>query len=164
MAELIVLGFKNENTADEVVPELERMGSEGLLDLDDWARVIRHYDGKIDVRQATSTAGVGAAGGALFGMLFGLLFLMPFAGMAIGAITGAIAGKLSDVGINDQFIKDVGDQITPGSSALFLYVTRATTERVVDRLQQYQPTVIRTSLSKEAEEQLRTAMQGQPPA
>jgi len=164
MAELIVLGFKDETSADAVIPELERMGTEGLLDLDDWARVVRHHDGKIEIRQATSTAGLGAASGALFGMLFGLLFLMPFAGLAIGAITGAIAGKLSDVGISDEFIKDVGNQITPGTSALFLYVARATTDRVVERLQQYEPTVIRTSLSNEAEEQLRTAMQGQPAA
>jgi uncharacterized membrane protein len=159
MAELVVLGFKDTEAADAVVPELETMQREGLLTLADWARVIRRHDGKIDIRQATSTAGVGAAGGALFGMLFGLLFLMPLAGMAIGAVTGAIMGKLSDYGIDNKFIEEVGSQITPGTSALFLYVSEVTTDKVVERLREYQPTVIRTSLSKEAEERLRSAME-----
>ena len=159
MSELIVLGFSDAATADNVVPEIQKLQSEGLLELGDWARVIRGIDGKIDVRQGTSTTGIGAAGGALWGMLFGLLFLMPFAGMAIGAATGAIAGKLTDVGIDDKFIKDVGGQLKPGTSALFLYVVQATSDRVIERLRQYNPTVLRTSLSRDAEEQLRAAMQ-----
>jgi uncharacterized membrane protein len=159
VSELIVLGFNDTATADNVVPELQTLQQEGLVELADWARVIRGLDGKIDVRQGTSTAGIGAAGGALWGMLFGLLFLMPLAGLAIGAATGAIAGKLTDVGIDDKFIKDVGGQLKPGTSALFLYVVQATTDRVVERLKQYEPTVIRTSLSKDAEEQLRAAVE-----
>jgi len=161
MAELIVLSFKDTNRADQVIPEIERMQGEGLIQLADWARVIRRPDGKIDVRQATSTAGAGAAGGALFGMLFGLLFLMPLAGLALGAATGAIVGHFADYGIDNKFIKDVGNQITPGTSALFLYVVQVTTDKVVERLQQYEPTVIRTSLSADAEERLRAAMQPQ---
>ena len=160
MPELVVLGFKEMEKADQVVPELEAMQREGLLDLADWARVIKRPDGKIDVRQATSTAGAGAAGGALWGMLFGLLFLMPLAGLAIGAITGGILGKLADYGIDDKFIKDVGSQITPGSSALFVYVVRATGDRVVERLRPYEPTLIRTSMAHDSEERLRTALEG----
>jgi uncharacterized membrane protein len=159
VAELIVLGFKQMGTADEVVPELQQLQSEGLIELADWARVIRRGDGKIEVRQATSTAGVGAAGGALWGMLFGLLFLMPLAGLAIGAATGAIAGKLADFGIDDKFIKDLGNQITPGSSALFLYVVQVTPDKVIDRLKPFEPTVLRTSLSQDAEDRLREAME-----
>ena len=159
MPELVVLGFKEMEKADQVVPELEAMQREGLLDLADWARVIKRPDGKIDVRQATSTTGAGAAGGALWGMLFGLLFLMPLAGLAIGAVTGAIMGKLADYGIDDKFIKDVGSQITPGSSALFVYVVRATGDRVVERLKPYNPQLIRTSLSGDAEARLRAALE-----
>ena len=159
--ELIVLGFSNSTTADEVVPEIEAMQRENLLQLADWARVIRREDGKVDVRQATSTAGAGAAGGALWGMLFGLLFLMPIAGLAIGAATGAIAGKLADYGIDDKFIKDLGNKIQPGTSALFLYVVQATSDKVLERLQPYHPTLLRTSLSQEQEAKLRAAMEDQ---
>jgi uncharacterized membrane protein len=161
MPELIVLGFKDTTKADEVVPQLQAMQGEGLIQLADWARVIRREDGKIDVRQAENLAGAGAAGGALLGMLLGLLFLMPLAGLVLGAATGAIIGHFGDYGISDQFIKDVGNQITPGTSALFLYVVEVTTDKVTERLQPYQPTVLRTSLSHDAEDRLRAAMQGQ---
>jgi uncharacterized membrane protein len=157
--ELAVLGFKDTTTADQVIPELEALQREGLIQLADWARVIRRTDGSIDTRQMTNTAGVGAAGGAMWGLLFGLLFFIPIAGALIGAGMGAIMGKLADYGIDDKFIKEVGKQITPGTSALFLYVSQVTTDRVLDRLSRYQPTLIRTSLSKEAEDALRKAME-----
>jgi uncharacterized membrane protein len=159
MAEIVVLGFKDMSTADEAIVDLQRMQSEGLINLVDWARVIRREDGKLDVKQAVGTAGTGAAGGALWGMLFGLIFLIPIAGAVIGAATGAIIGALSDYGIDDKFIKGLGDQIKPGTSALFLQVQDATTDKVTDRMQKYQPTVLRSSLSREAEEKLRSAMQ-----
>ena len=159
MAELIVLGFTDPDRADQVVPEVMAMQREGLMDLADWARVIRRPDGRLDIRQATSTTGAGAAGGALLGMLFGLLFLMPVAGLAIGAATGAVAGKLSDYGIDDKFIKQLGNQITPGSSALFLYVIRVTGDKAIERLRPYEPTLLRTSLSQDAEDKLRASMQ-----
>jgi uncharacterized membrane protein len=164
MAELIVLGFKDTTKADEVVPQLQTMQGEGLIQLADWARVIRREDGKIEVRQAENITGAGAAGGALLGMLIGLIFLMPLAGLVVGAATGAIIGHFADYGISDQFIKDVGNQITPGSSALFLYVTRVTRDRVIERLRPYDPTVLQTSLSHDAEDRLRSAMEAQPPA
>jgi len=159
VAELAVLGFKDTTTADQVIPELEALQREGLIQLADWARVIRRADGSIDTRQMTNTTGVGAAGGALWGLLFGLIFFIPIAGALIGAAMGAIMGHLADYGIDDKFIKDVSGQITPGTSALFLYVSEATTDRVIDRLSHFQPTLIRTSLSKEAEERLRAAME-----
>jgi uncharacterized membrane protein len=161
MAELMVLGFKDMTRADEVVPELQAMQSENIIQLADWARVIRRPDNKLEVRQASSTTGAGAAGGAIFGGLIGLLFLMPLAGAAVGAATGAIMGHFADYGISDKFIKEVGSQITPGTSALFLYVAQMTEDKVIERLKRFEPTLIRTSLSEEAESRLRAAMQSQ---
>jgi uncharacterized membrane protein len=159
VAELIVLGFKDITTADEVVPQLQQLQSEGLLQLDDWARVIRRQDGKIEVRQAASPTGAIASGGALLGMLVGFLFLAPLAGLVVGGATGALIGHFADFGIDDQFIKDIGNQLTPGSSALFLYVLEVTTDKVVDRLKPFEPSILRTSLSHDAEERLRAAVQ-----
>jgi uncharacterized membrane protein len=161
MAELVVLGFKDMTTADQVVPELQAMQSEGIMQLADWARVIRRPDSKIEVRQAQSTTGAGAAAGALFGGLIGLLFLMPLAGAAVGAATGAIMGHFADYGISDKFIKDVGNQMTPGSSALFLYVAQMTEDKATERLSKYQPTLLRTSLSEEAETRMRSEVETQ---
>jgi uncharacterized membrane protein len=58
--------------------------------------------------------------------LIGLLFLAPWLGAAVGAISGAIAAKMSDFGVHDNFIKEVGNSIQPGNSALFLLVREAT--------------------------------------
>ncbi len=162
MADLIVLGFKDMARADDAVREIEAMQSEHLIRLADWARVIRRQDGKVDIRQGTSTTGAGAVGGTLWGMLFGLIFLMPLAGAAIGAASGALMGALTDVGIDDKLIKGLGSQIQPGTSALFLYVVDATPDKVVDRMRQFEPEILRSSLSNDAEERLKAMMAAAP--
>jgi uncharacterized membrane protein len=83
---------------------------------------------------------------------------MPWLGLAVGAISGAIGGKFADIGVDDDFIKSVGQQISPGTSALFLMVAEATPDRVLEELRGYpNVTVMWTSLSKESEERLREA-------
>ena len=124
--------------------------------------VWRDPDGKPKVQQATSLVGPGAWGGAFWGMLLGLLFFAPWLGLAIGAVTGALAGKFADIGIDDTFIRDVEQKITPGTSALFLLVRRATLDRVLAALQPYHPEVLQTSLSAEQEARLREAFGGAP--
>jgi len=164
MAELVVLGFKDEVTADKAIEELQRAQTEGLITMSDWARVIRRQDGKTDIKQAVGMKSTGAAGGALWGMLFGLLFLIPIAGLVVGAATGALMGSLSDYGIDDKFIKGLSAQITPGTSALFLQVERATGDKVVERMQQYNPSLLRTSMTEEQEAKLRAAIESAPAA
>jgi uncharacterized membrane protein len=90
-------------------------------------------------------------------MLIGLLFWMPWLGLAIGAITGAISGKLSDYGIDDEFIQEVAGTIEPGGSALFLLISKWTEDKVLDELGRFNPKVVRTSLSKEEERKLKAA-------
>jgi uncharacterized membrane protein len=119
--------------------------------------VVRKQDGKAKVKQATSLVGAGALGGAFWGMLIGLLFFAPWLGLAVGAITGAIAGKASDVGVDDKFIKEVGESIEPGHSALFLLVVEATADKVLEGLQGFHPQVYQTSLSEEDDAKLRAA-------
>jgi uncharacterized membrane protein len=93
-------------------------------------------------------------------MLIGLLFWAPWLGLAIGAVTGAIAGKYSDVGVDDKFIKEVGEQIEPGHSALFLLVQSATQDKLMEEIKDFDATVIQTSLSEEQEAQLRQVFSG----
>ena len=135
--------------------ELGQLQKERLVTLDDAAVVVRRQDGKVKVNQATSLVGAGSLGGAFWGMLIGLLFFMPWLGLAVGAVTGAIAGKLTDIGIDDNFIKEVGQEIQPGNSALFLLVREATVDRLVERLRPFEGRIIRTSLSAEDEMKLR---------
>ncbi|WP_055697041.1 MULTISPECIES: DUF1269 domain-containing protein [Streptomyces] len=158
MADLVVLGFADKDKADAVLRLAKDLSKQELLDLEDAALAWRTMDGKIHVRQTYSPTGVGAAGGALWGSLFGLLFLMPVFGAAVGAATGAIAGKLTDVGINDPFIKEIAATLEPGRAAVFALVRRSTPDRVRDAVRPFNPTVIRTSLTKDREDELVEAL------
>ena len=151
MSNLIVLAFDTEAGATSMLAEVGRLQKMQLMSIDDAATVIRHADGKVKVKQANSLFG-----GAFWGMLIGLLFFAPWLGLAVGAITGALAGKVSDIGVDDEFIKSVSAKLQPGTSAIFLMVREATTDRVLEDLRGMQGvTIIQTSLSHEAEERLR---------
>jgi len=155
MAELVVLGFKDMTTADAAIAEIENLQREALLSIADWARVIRRPDGKVDIKQSSNTAAAGALGGTFWGLLFGLIFFVPIAGLVIGGVMGGVMGALTDVGVDDKMIKELGQKIAPGTSALFVYVIEATGDKVAERMKQYQPEVLRTSLSHDAEEKLK---------
>lgn len=155
MAELYVLAFKDESGAEKVRDKLISLQKQQLIELEDAAVVIRRQDGKVKVKQAQSLVGAGALGGAFWGMLIGIIFWMPWLGLAVGALSGALAGKFSDVGIDDTFIKEVGETVEPGNSALFLLVRRATGDKVADELKGYEFSFLRTSLSAEDEAKLK---------
>lgn len=155
MSDLIVFAFKTETGAEEMRDALKKMQKEHLIELEDAAVVVRKQDGKAKVKQATSLVGAGALGGAFWGMLIGLLFFMPWLGLAAGALGGAIGGKFTDIGVDDKFIKEVGNTIEPGHSALFLLVQSATADKVLPQLEKFDATVLQTSLSEENEAKLR---------
>src|ERR1700681_2205633 len=120
MATLTVWKFPTAEGAEEAVQTLERLQSEQLIQVHD-AAVVSCPQGKKQprTRQLHNLAGAGALGGAFWGLLFGLIFFVPLFGMAIGAAAGALGGAMTDVGIDDSFIKRVREQVTPGTSALF---------------------------------------------
>jgi uncharacterized membrane protein len=158
MSDLVVLAFNTEDGAARMIGEVDRMQKMQILKLDDAATVVRHMDGKAKVKQTTNLVGAGAFGGAFWGMLIGLLFWAPWLGLAVGAISGALSGKFADIGVDDRFIKTVGETIQPGHSALFLMVREATPDRVLEEMRGWQGvTVLQTSLSRESEERLREA-------
>jgi uncharacterized membrane protein len=154
MSDLIVLAFSNDTDAFKMRDELISLQKQEVISLSDAAVVVRDQDGKAKVKQATSLVGAGALGGAFWGMLIGLLFFAPWLGLAIGAATGAIAGKFTDTGVDDKFIKEVGETIEPGHSALFLLVNKVTMDKVQPTLEHYDATIIQTSLSDEQEAKL----------
>ena len=166
MSNLVVLGFDGLHTADEVLNKLRSLQKEHLIDLEDSCVVERDQDGKIQVKQAVNLVALGAKTGglwgAMWGTLVGLLFMNPLAGMvlgaAVGAGSGALSGSLADYGIDDGFVKKLGETITPGSSALFVLVKRATEDKVLPEIEPFKPRVLKTSLSNEQEEKLKAAL------
>lgn len=157
MSDLIVLAFDNETGAMEMREKLMQLQKQQLITLSDAAVVVRGQDGKPKVKQLQSLVGAGALGGAFWGMLIGLLFFAPWLGLVAGAVGDALGGKFADIGVDDKFIKDVGNTIQPGHSALFLLVEKVTADKVMPELTQYNPTVLQTSLSNEQEQKLREA-------
>jgi uncharacterized membrane protein len=165
MSDLIVVAFPGEDTADQVLNKLQALQKEHLIDLEDAAVVVRDREGKVHVKQAVNLVGLEAASGGAFGALWGtfigLLFLNPLAGLltgaAFGAGAGALSGMLSDYGIDDDFIRSLGETLEPSTSALFVLVRRATVDKVLPELQPFGGKVIHTSLSQEQETRLRRA-------
>jgi uncharacterized membrane protein len=171
MSDLIVVGFKGEDTADQVLNKLASLQKEHLIDLDDACVVVRDQSGQVHLKQTLNLVGMGAASGGftglMWGTLAGLLLLNPVAGLltgvtgaALGAGAGALAGALQDYGIDDAFMRSLGATIAPSSSALFVLVRRATPDKVLPELRPFGGKVLQTSLSHEQEERLRHALQG----
>ena len=161
MSELIVLSFDSEDGASKVRDRLNQLRKEELVTLADACVVSRNKKGKLKFKQARNLVGEGAFGGMFWGALIGLLFLNPLAGIAIGTVVGGLTGKFGDIGIDDEFMKEVSEAVGPTESALFLLVDEWSEERVLEELKQYDPEVLRTNLSPEDEDNLKAAFGAQ---
>ena len=161
MSTLVAIVFNDESTAFEMRAALARMQKQYLLNMEDAVVVTRDENGKTRLHEASSLTVAGAAHGAFWGMLLGLLFLNPLLGAAVGAGAGAIAGKFTTIGIDNKMVKDVGDSLKPGTSALFVLVRRITADKVLDGLKEFagKGRVFQTSLDKDDEKALREALE-----
>jgi uncharacterized membrane protein len=155
VATLSVLKFNDPNGADRVLLALQGLQEQQIINLED-AAVVSWPQGNKKPTTRQLHGGSGALGGAFWGFLFGLIFFVPFLGAAIGAAIGA--GSMADVGIDDDFIKQVRDKVTEGTSALFALTSGATApDKIVDELKQYDFEIISTNLPEEQENKLREA-------
>src|SRR6516164_8697979 len=160
MADLVEIAFPSEAKAEEVRRKLLDMQKEYLIELGDAVIAVKQPDGRVKLNQLFNPTASGAVSGTFWGALIGMIFLMPLAGAAIGAASGAISGRLTDVGINDKFMRDAAQSLQSGNAALFLLVRKMTTDKVLAALQGEGGTVIRTSFDESKEEALRTALAG----
>ena len=160
MATMVALKFNTPDGAAQMEDLVLQLQQQELIQVVDAATVSWEAGKKKPkTRQLHNLAGAGALDGAFWGMLFGLIFFIPFLGLAIGAAMGALTGSLTDVGIDDNFIKQAREQITPGTSALFLLTQNAVLDRVVEAVKSrgLQFELIASNLSNEQEEKLREA-------
>ncbi|CAK6687721.1 DUF1269 domain-containing protein [Synechococcus sp. CCY9201] len=157
MSSLVVVSFPKVEEAEQVRRELVDIQREQLISLEDAVVVEHDAEGQVHLRQAINLAAAGALGGGFWGTLVGLLFLNPLLGAAVGAGVGAASGSLSDLGINDAFMRELGETLPKGSAALCLLVREATPDRVIERLRTHAPhaKLLRTNLSHTDEDHLR---------
>jgi uncharacterized membrane protein len=158
MGTLTVWKFESAGGAEEALGLLERLQKEELLQINDAAYVYwPEGTKKPKTEQLHSMTGTGALGGSFWGLLFGLIFFVPLLGLAVGAAMGALNGSMSDVGIDDDFIRKVRDNVTPGTSALFVMTSNVVADKVLDEFRSTGASLISTNLSKEQEGRLREA-------
>lgn len=158
MSDLIAIAYDDIFKAEEVRLTLFKLQREHLIELEDAAVVIKTADGKVKLNQSINLAAAGAASGGFWGLLIGTLFLVPLLGAAVGAATGAISGALSDIGIDDEFMRELGETLQPNTSALFILVKKVTPDKVLDEISKYGGKILRTSLSKDDERQLQEVL------
>ena len=158
MSTLVVIGYDDEFKAEEVRLKLRKLQKDYLIDLEDAVVAVKDAKGKIKLHQAINLKAAGAIGGGFWGSLIGLIFLNPLLGAAIGATAGAVSGALSDIGINDKFMKDLAAAMKPGNSALFVLVRKSTPDKVLDELKGSGGKVLKTSLSHDDEAKLQAAL------
>jgi len=158
MADLVEIAFPSEQKAEQVRQKLLDMQKEYLIELSDAVIAVKQPNGHVKLNQLFNPTASGAASGTFWGALIDTIFLMPLAGAAIGAACRALGGALSDVGINDRFMKDAAQSLQSGNAALFLLIRKMTTDKVLAALQGEGGTVIRTSFDESKEGALRTAL------
>jgi uncharacterized membrane protein len=158
MSDLVVIGYDDQFRAEEVRLRLWKMQKEYLIDLEDAVVAEKNDKGKIKLLQAQNLTAGGALTGGFWGSLIGLLFLNPLLGAAVGATVGAASGALTDVGINNNFMKELADNLHPESSALFVLVRSMTPDKVLDELKGTGGKVLKTSLSHEDQAKLQAAL------
>lgn len=161
MSTLIAIGYPDETTASAAADQARRLSEDLILEPEAIATVRRDVEGKYHVTTSHHAVGTGATWGMFWGFLFGLVLFIPVFGMAIGAGLGALMGKVEKSGIDKAFQDKIRAMLAPGTSALFLVIQHATPDKAVASLSQFGGTVLKSSLSEEAEAELQRALHGE---
>ncbi|TNC72460.1 DUF1269 domain-containing protein [Rubellimicrobium roseum] len=160
MSDLIVIAFPDDASAFRARAEFVSLQKDYLVEMEDVVVVTRSAEGQVQLHQAVNMTAAGAMGGTLWGTLVGLLFLNPLLGAAVGAGAGALSGSLTDLGIDDDFLREVGGSLESGGAALAVLLRKFTADRALDRLGGLGGRVLQTSLPQDLEERLRARLSG----
>ena len=160
MSHLVVVGLPTVAEAEEVRYELAGLQQQHLISLEDAVVVERDKQGHVHLHQAVNLTTAGAISGGFWGSLIGLIVLNPLLGAAVGAGVGAASGGLADMGISDNFMRELGHTLPEDSAALCLLVREVTLDRVLEKLESHVPhtELLHTSLSHTDEQKLRHAL------
>lgn len=160
MADLVIIAYDSVATAQAARAKLIELQGRYLIELGDAVVAEREAGGGVKLHQPVNLTAVGAASGGMWGALIGMLFLNPLLGAAMGAGAGALSGKFTDLGINDQFMKDTAAALAPGSAALCILVRKVTADKVLPEMAPFGGKVLQTSLTAEQEAKMEAALKG----
>jgi uncharacterized membrane protein len=167
MSDLIAIVYPSEAEAEKMRQKILGLQKEYLIELSDAAIAVKSPQGHVKLNQLISPTKIGALEGTFWGLLIGAIFLMPVMGPAIGAVSGAavgaasgaIGGALMDLGIDDDFMKELAAKLEPGNAVLFLLVRKMTSDKVLAAIKGTGGKVLKTSLDESKEEALREAIE-----
>ena len=159
--EMIVIAFDNENEADKVLDTLKAMESMDVVDLKNGAVIVRSSSGDVKINETSDfDTKQGAIGGAAAGAVLGLLGGGFIRGALLGAAGGAAAGKFVDLGIEDDFLKEVGESLGPGTSAVVALVDFEQVDRAMEELDKFEGgRIMRHTLSDDVYAKLSEAVE-----
>jgi uncharacterized membrane protein len=160
VADLIAIGYDDEQTAHRAAEEVYRLAQDLVIEPESVAVITRDEKGRYHVTTNHHPVAEGVTWGMFWGVLFGLLFFVPVFGLAIGGVLGALFGVIDKIGVSKEFQQQVRDMVKPGTSALFLVVDKVTTDKAIDALAKFGGRVLKSSLSSDAEERLKEALAG----
>jgi uncharacterized membrane protein len=164
MSDLVAIVYPTEAKAEEMRQKLLDLQKDYLIELSDAVIAVKQESGRVKLVQLMNTTAAGAVSGGFWGLLIGVIFLMPLLGASLGAASGALAGALTDVGIDDNFMKELSNNLNPGNAALFVLVRKMTADKVLEAIKGTGGTVLRTSLDHTKEQALRDALAATPAA
>jgi uncharacterized membrane protein len=160
---LLVLGFADELSAFALRDVLCEMEEEGVIEIGDAVVATRNARGKVRLHQSLPLVAAGTALGSFSGLFIGTMLLNPIFGSLAGAAVGAASASFADAGINDAFMKDLGETLTPGSSALFVLGRKRKHDELVERLKPFagRCKILHHTMTAENEALLRTLLEGE---
>ena len=161
MNPLVVGVFTDALKAEHVRLDLLKMQKEDVIDLDEIVVAVRETTGKIILHHASHLTLPCALTGGFLGTLVGVILLNPvFAvlGLAAGTALGAASCSLTDLGVDDKFVQDLGEHLKPGTSALFALVKGGGADKVVEKVNESGGRVFQTSLSHTDQTKLQDAL------
>jgi uncharacterized membrane protein len=161
MSDLVFIAFPTEQQAEEIRDKVLSMQKEYLIEIGDAVIATKDMSGRVGLNQLVNLTGTSAMSGAVWGSLIGMTFLNPLLGAALGAASGALRGRLTDIGINDNFMKEAAGALEPGTAGLFLLIRKMTTSKVLAALEGVGGKVMQTSFDDTTEEALRNALAGE---
>jgi uncharacterized membrane protein len=156
LSDLLVIEFPSEEKAEGVREMLLAMHKEYLIELGDAVVAVKDANGRLKLNQLFQPVSPGALSGIFWGSLIGLIFLVPLA----GAASGAISGRVTDLGINDDFMRQASRTLQSGNPAVFLLIRKMTTDKVLAALRGVGGTILRSSFDETKEDALQTALAG----
>ena len=162
MAAVLAIGYPDEGTAAQAAEEVRHLRSDLGLEPDAVAVITHAAEGEYHATTSHCPVEQGGGWGMLWGLLFGLSFFVPVCGVAVGLDLGGVLGKIEKSGVNRAFQQQVRDMVTPGSSALFMFISKTDPERTLSLLGNFGGQVVEVPLSDEQEARLRQAIHGRP--